>query len=307
MLDLTALKAALQDERAGHTIIHYSQVPSTMPLAHTLADAAATRTGTIVVAEEQTAGRGRLARRWEAPAGQALLVSLILKPPLPALVAQLPLLAGLVARQAIVRYLPSLTNLVGLKWPNDLLLGQRPTTAGQVFGKGSGKAGEKVTGKVGGKVGGILIESAFRQTTPDYVIVGTGINVLQAHTALPPRPTPDAPPPVSLHSFLHETQITAPPLDRTLLLIEFCRSWSDMLRQPPLSPAILQQQWCAQLWTLGQMVSVRTVADASAPDFTGRAIEATAEGYLVVENEAGVRRTFHAGDVSLRGVDSSAP
>ena len=82
-LDITYLTQQQHNAVVGHTIDYHHSIPSTMPLAHQLATQAATRSGTLVVADEQTAGRGRLDRRWEAPPGQALLVSIILKPPLP--------------------------------------------------------------------------------------------------------------------------------------------------------------------------------------------------------------------------------
>jgi len=94
--------------------------------------------GSIVVADHQSAGRGRLDRRWEAPPGTALLVSFVLeRNPL------LSLAAGVAAAQACG---PS----VRLKWPNDLLVGER-------------------------KLGGILVE-----TTADRAICGIGINLTSA-------------------------------------------------------------------------------------------------------------------------------
>jgi len=94
--------------------------------------------GSIVVADHQTAGRGRLDRRWEAPPGTALLVSFVLeRNPV------LSLAAGVAAAQACG---PS----IRLKWPNDLLLGDR-------------------------KLGGILVEAAS-----DRAICGVGINLTAA-------------------------------------------------------------------------------------------------------------------------------
>ncbi len=94
--------------------------------------------GSVVVAEHQTAGRGRLERRWEAPPGTSLLVSCVLKPN-----RLLSLAAGVAAAEACG---PE----VRLKWPNDLLLGDR-------------------------KLGGILVE-----TTPEKAICGIGINLTWA-------------------------------------------------------------------------------------------------------------------------------
>ena len=110
-------------------VLRLGSVTSTQDVARELP------VGSIVIADHQTAGRGRLERRWDAPAGTALLVSFVLKPnPL------LSLAAGVAAAEACR---PPVT----LKWPNDLLLGDR-------------------------KLGGILVE-----TTQGKAICGVGINL----------------------------------------------------------------------------------------------------------------------------------
>ena len=132
----------------AHDIVYYERTGSTNDEARRLALAGASE-GTLVLAEEQTAGRGRLDRRWLAPAGQALLFSLIFYPQLPARQAfQLTMLSGLACLQAVA----SQTGLrPALKWPNDLLL-------------------------AGKKLGGILTELGQRDAQL-YAIVGIGLNV----------------------------------------------------------------------------------------------------------------------------------
>src|SRR5215212_5351300 len=111
LLDLTRIAMSLNRSLIGHTIDYHSSLPSTMLLAMELAGQHDTRSGTLVVAEEQTAGLGRLKRSWEAPANQALLLSLILKPPhLPAHPAQLAMLAGIAVVRAILSILPDLSD-----------------------------------------------------------------------------------------------------------------------------------------------------------------------------------------------------
>ncbi len=112
-LDLERLTQALQNASVGHTIDYQRTIPSTMPVAHEWALLPATRSGAIVVAEEQTAGRGRLERRWEAPLGEAVLVSIILKQPFPIEPLYLPLLAGVATADAVLEIqlsLPSVTS-----------------------------------------------------------------------------------------------------------------------------------------------------------------------------------------------------
>jgi BirA family transcriptional regulator, biotin operon repressor / biotin---[acetyl-CoA-carboxylase] ligase len=109
--------------------------------------------GALVVADHQTAGRGRLGRTWEAPAGKALLCSILLKPPPERHAPELALVAGV----AVADTLERLTGLsVQLKWPNDVMLRRR-------------------------KVAGCLAEAR-----DGAVVLGIGVNVNQTQDELPP-------------------------------------------------------------------------------------------------------------------------
>ena len=119
--------------------------------------------GTVVVAEEQTAGRGRAGRSWHAPRGTAILCSVLLRPSVPPdRLAVLPLVVGVGAAEAIegVSGLPC-----RLKWPNDVWLGRDLKVAGILLTARSGPAGV------------------------DYAIVGIGINVNVPLHSLPPGAT----------------------------------------------------------------------------------------------------------------------
>jgi BirA family transcriptional regulator, biotin operon repressor / biotin---[acetyl-CoA-carboxylase] ligase len=105
--------------------------------------------GTVVVADAQTAGRGRRGRRWVSPPGKNLYVSLLLRPPVPTVEApRLSLVAGVALADAI----EALGVPVSLKWPNDLYLGDR-------------------------KAAGILAEMASDPDGVRYVVIGVGLNV----------------------------------------------------------------------------------------------------------------------------------
>lgn len=140
---------ALSDLRLAHPIYLVHQISSTNDQARQMAEAGAPE-GLLLVAEEQTAGRGRAGRRWLTPPGTALALSLVLRPTLPAaLGARLTMLAGVAACEAVelvagVR--------ASLKWPNDVLIGGR-------------------------KVGGILVESALRDEDLEFAVLGLGLNV----------------------------------------------------------------------------------------------------------------------------------
>jgi BirA family biotin operon repressor/biotin-[acetyl-CoA-carboxylase] ligase len=135
---------------------------STNTVARHLADHGAPA-GTAVLAEEQTAGRGRLGRSWSAPRGRALLVSVILRPPAGLrsirIPTAIPIRVGIAAARAIEAVARTRT---GLKWPNDVVI------------PGSGK------------VAGILCEGALGDRVAEYVIAGVGINVNQAEHDFPP-------------------------------------------------------------------------------------------------------------------------
>ncbi len=109
--------------------------------------------GAIVVADHQTAGRGRLGRSWEAPPGKALLFSILLRPPEGRNIAEISLVAGVAVADALER---TLGLAVQLKWPNDVMLRRR-------------------------KVAGCLAEAR-----DGVVVLGIGINVNQSREELPP-------------------------------------------------------------------------------------------------------------------------
>jgi BirA family transcriptional regulator, biotin operon repressor / biotin---[acetyl-CoA-carboxylase] ligase len=110
--------------------------------------------GALVVADHQTAGRGRLGRSWEEPAGTALLFSLLLKPPPERDVPPISLVAGIAVADTIER---ALGLSVQIKWPNDVMLRRR-------------------------KVAGCLAEAR-----DEAVVLGIGVNVNQTSEQLPPN------------------------------------------------------------------------------------------------------------------------
>jgi len=129
----------------GQKVIYHPRLTSTMALARQAARQGAAE-GTVVVADEQTAGKGRLKRLWLSPRG-SLALSIILYPDM----SYLPYLMML-ASLAVVHSIKAITGLKAqLKWPNDVLIDDK-------------------------KVCGILIESDLRGNTVAYAIIGIGIN-----------------------------------------------------------------------------------------------------------------------------------
>ncbi len=148
-----ALKGTIFGGNVHHTIHHYYKIGSTNIEAMESASAGAPE-GSVFVAEEQTAGRGRGAHQWESAASAGIYCSVVLRPPLPPAEALvLSLAAGLAVHSAVqqidARALPD------LKWPNDLLINEK-------------------------KFCGILTEMNAEPTRVRYIVVGIGINVNQA-------------------------------------------------------------------------------------------------------------------------------
>ncbi len=276
VLDIFRVAKALQAAPVGHTIDYHGIVGSTMAIARELAQQPETLSGTLVIAEEQNAGLGRMERRWEAPYAQGLLLSLILKgEQLPLRPVQAPMLAGIALVQAITAVAPELADEIGLKWPNDVLLGEDLAS--------------------GRKVAGILIESSYREDRLEYVIVGMGINVNQQAADLPAVP-PEAPAPTSLRLHLGR------PLDRADLLIALCMAWVDLLGPERRD---IGQEWRNLLYTLGQPVTVRYFGDSGAV-LNGVATDVTADGELVVQDDGGRTVVVSSGDVTCRHRPTSA-
>lgn len=126
----------------------FQRVGSTNDIARDMAEGGAPE-GALVLADEQTRGRGRRGRVWKAPAGASLSMSMLLRPPSSEATRVLTLRLGLAAAVGLDRYAPS---RVGLKWPNDLVVEGR-------------------------KVGGILCEAVAVDDRTAYVIAGIGLNL----------------------------------------------------------------------------------------------------------------------------------
>jgi BirA family biotin operon repressor/biotin-[acetyl-CoA-carboxylase] ligase len=223
--------------------------------------------GVVLVADEQTSGRGRLGRVWEAPRGSSLLVSVLLRPELQPGEAHLATvcaaLAGVEACATVAGVRP------GIKWPNDLVVGDR-------------------------KLAGLLTESLVTGDRLDALVVGMGLNVRW------PRPMPDelAATATALNHEMDETASPAGADDGGIALDEVLDAWLAALapRLDQLTSAegrvALARDHRAGCVTLGRRVRV----ERTGTDSTGTAVDLTEEGHLVVDD--GRSRTVVAvGDV----------
>ncbi|MDD2457229.1 MAG: biotin--[acetyl-CoA-carboxylase] ligase [Eubacteriales bacterium] len=237
-------------------------------------------TGSVYVAEEQTAGRGRRGKNWRSAVGEGLWFSLLLKPDLPPeRLAPITLFAGL----CTVAALRDWTGLdIQLKWPNDLVI--LPD---------------------GRKVGGILTEMLVEENQVAAVVVGIGINV---HTLDFPEDLQAIATSLDLAILSSETAEKGHPLNRIELLMAVLAEWDH--RWPQFQAESLESgidlakvSWlndyraiCA---TLGRPVEVH---DANGDIWTGLAEQIAPGGDLLVRRSDGEFIQVSAGDVSVRGL-----
>jgi BirA family biotin operon repressor/biotin-[acetyl-CoA-carboxylase] ligase len=154
----TEVLPRLKTRRLGHDYHYLASTASTNAVLSKLAAQGAPE-GTVVVAEEQGAGRGRLARGWYSPPGVGLYCSILLRPQVEiAQATSLPLVVGLAVADALAPYLPACAPQV--KWPNDIWID-------------------------GKKVCGILCELQAEIDGIHHIVVGIGINVNLEAAALP--------------------------------------------------------------------------------------------------------------------------
>lgn len=151
MMTAEVLQKGLGTKNFGKRIFAFETIDSTNTCARALASCWA-HEGTVVIAEEQTAGKGRLGRAWSANRGENLTFSIVLRPKSATeSLSLIPLYAAVAVAEAIEQ----VSGLrLSCKWPNDLLIGNR-------------------------KAVGILVEGALKEETVEFVVLGVGVNVNQ--------------------------------------------------------------------------------------------------------------------------------
>ncbi|WP_068781710.1 biotin--[acetyl-CoA-carboxylase] ligase [Paenibacillus sp. GM2] len=216
--------------------------------------------GTLVIAEEQTVGRGRQGRKWYSPSGKGIWMSLLLKPRQPiSFAAQLTLLTAV----AVCRALRKVSGVdVGIKWPNDLLIEGR-------------------------KLCGILVESISEDELLKYCIVGIGIDVnLQLEDI-----------PEELRSVATSLRIESDSKqDRALLIAEILYELEQLYHlynEEGFAP--IGHLWEALSVTIGRQVQIRTPQGESSGVATGL----DSSGALLITDQHGQERTIYSGEIQL--------
>jgi len=248
----------------GCEIHHFDETDSTNRVAMELGRAGAPH-GAAVVAEGQTAGRGRLGRSFFSPPNQNLYTSIVLRPEV--LVSEAPMLilaAGVAVAESVAAFVDD-DAAVSLKWPNDVLLG-------------------------GLKTSGILLELAAEDTRVDFVVMGIGVNLNVDRRTFPDEFRHLA---TSLSSHLGR------PVDRIAFTRHLFGRLEDVLdRHAAGGFDAIRPRFERRFHMRGDTVEVRGVGRPDEAVLRGVVRGLAADGALELETPAGVRRVL-AGDVTI--------
>ena len=253
------IKRELKTDFIGQEVYYYPVTTSTNVLAKELASQGA-REGTLVIAEEQTQGRGRMGREWLSAANKNILISLILRPHLsPIQVSYITMIASL----SVVKTIEALTPLESsIKWPNDIMIR-------------------------GNKVGGILTEFSAEQDQVVYVVVGIGVNMNFDPTIYPEI----AYSATSIYLELGQE------ISRLKFLVGLLQEMEKEYKELQAGKGLLiVKEWRNSLMTLNK--EVRVVSEQGTLE--GMAEDVDEHGALILRLASGQQIKIYTGDVSLQ-------
>lgn len=247
------IKCFNEADRIGQIIRYADSAPSTQQIAHEWAAKGAPH-GALVVAEEQTGGKGRMGRFWHSPPKSGIWMSLVLRPSIP--LDQTPHLTLLVS-VAVTRVLRQETEAdAAIKWPNDILIKGR-------------------------KVCGVLIEVRAEADRIHYCVAGAGINV-HADKSMPEALKGTA---------IYLDEVSERPLHRARIAARCCEEIEallDLYEKEGFSP--IKSLWESHAMMLNKTVTVSSTKGV----LTGKALGIADSGALLLKTKAGIQSIFSA-------------
>lgn len=256
-LSSNTLHWGLQTKWLGRQIHHKKSIPSTQTLANQLASEG-TKHGTVVIADEQTAGRGRMSRTWFSMKDQGVWMSMVLRPEiLPIQAPQITLLAATVLAQVLEDFCK--VN-VAIKWPNDILIN-------------------------GKKVAGILTEMQAEQDQVQFIVLGIGINVNQTLEMFPKE----------LHDKATSLQIeTNDRWDRIEIIQHLLLNFENRYEHYLTSGfSAIKNKWEKYGYKIGEQVDISTPRKQWKAIILGIEVD----GALIVKNEDGSMETLYSAEI----------
>jgi BirA family biotin operon repressor/biotin-[acetyl-CoA-carboxylase] ligase len=242
----------------GRRIEYHEELESTNTEALRLAMENAPE-GTVVIADAQSEGRGRLDRIWESPPSLNLYLSVVLRPDIPAVSASLiPLAVGVTVAEVISKYCPG---RVRLKWPNDVLVDGR-------------------------KICGILTEMRTKADRVHFIIAGIGVNLNMRKLDFPREIRETA------TSLRIGTECEIDRLDVAVRLFENLERWYRIFLSG--GEAAIREKWLQYAEIIGKRIEVVFKSDTQ----RGIVVGLDENGALLLEGETGVQQVL-AGDVYI--------
>lgn len=257
------LNGLLRTESLGKVIRYQDEVESTNTTLLELGEKGASE-GTVVIADKQTRGRGRLEHSWISPAGKNLYISILFRPEIVAIDAPVFTLIASIALVEVIQKLG--LDDVNIKWPNDI----------------------RIAGK---KVSGVLTEMRPRREMTDFIVVGIGVNINMSREEINSEIGDVATIATSIKENLDKD------LDRAKfaadLLIEL-EKWYKVFTNRGRGKSTILSEWASKWGDKDKRVSV-SINDEE--EFEGKAVGIDDKGYLIVELNSGDTTKVLAGDV----------
>ena len=249
----------LFDKAMGKQIIYFDSIDSTNSYAKKKIDRL--KEGTVILAEKQTAGRGRRGREWISPDGTGIWMSIALKPDIP---PREGIKMTQITVAAVCKSIRELTKLDALiKWPNDIVIN-------------------------GKKVCGILTEMAGELNEINYIVIGIGINVNMK----------DFPDEIKKHAsslFIEGNK----KIDRKILLIDILKKFENLYDAYMENLNLNETLSIVRNYSAILGKNIRIIQGKSVK--TARAVGINDDGLLLVETEDGGREPISSGEISIRG------
>jgi len=247
-------------QRFGQKIHYHTVATSTNVLAKSLAGEGAPE-GTVVVADSQSGGRGRMGRTWISPPDVNLYCSLILRPAVPSIrVPQLTLLVAVAIHQALRDLTPELTPMI--KWPNDIV----------------------VNGK---KLCGVLCEMQSEPDLTHFVVVGIGMNVNQREIPLELQP-------IATSLLLESGRESSRPALLAAIMNHFERLYDQWLLEDDLAFIL------PYINNYALLQSKKVSIDQRSQQLTGTVVGIARGGELQLQSEDGTIMLISSGEANLR-------
>lgn len=259
-VDFGQLKQLLTTKRYGQQVHYFDSVESTQFVAHDLVRQGAPD-GTLVIAEHQSAGRGRMMREWESSQGKGIWMTIIIRPEIaPHQAPQFTLVTAVAIVNAMQAMFQNFTPQI--KWPNDILVNGKKTT-------------------------GILTEMIAEENRIQALLIGIGINVNQQLEDFP----------VELHDIATSLAIEGKEsIDRVHLVAEvlnYLEQFSDQYVKDGFS--LIKKLWEQSSCTIGSQVRATTLREV----VEGEAIAITDFGVLEIRQANGVVKGVYSADIEL--------